>query len=146
MSQEKLVYLKELESCKRDNGKLVKQCELYSEHYQNLQLELEKVMQKLQIKVSECQEWEKKYEESDLEFKKMETLISKTLEEQQKELFSQSQSLNSLKDKQIKDLEHSLHSQFKQQMQQFQDKVTQLSSELSTSKRQNKEVTIEIVS
>ena len=68
------------------------------------------------------------------------------IEDLQKELFSQSQQMNSIKAKEIKDIEYSLQSQFQEEMRKYQEKISQLNTDLNNSKVQNKEVANEMVS
>ena len=131
----------EIDTLKRDNSKLVNQCEVYSEYYAKIKAELEKVMLSLECKTKECNEWKQKYEESD---KQLASTVA-SMEDFQKESFVKSQKLTSIKEEELKKIETALKSQFGQEAQKYNELIQKLQKDLENSKGQNKEVTNEMI-
>jgi len=132
---------KEIETYKRDNSKLLNQWDLYSDYYSKIKAELEKWMMSLQCKTTECQEWNKKYEESDEQLASLE----KSMEKMQEESYGQVQQLHSNKDEEIKELRANMKNQFEEEMRQYVESMKTLQTNLVNSKSQNKEIANEMV-
>ena len=141
INKEKLELADRFEAASNDIENLKNHCKGQNDYIIKIKNELEKLLVNFKSKTNEWNEWKSKYMEADEQIGKME----QTIEDLQKETYHKTKQMESIKNKEIKELEESLRKQFESEINQYEEKNRKIQNEISSVRHHNKEVANEVL-
>lgn len=133
INREKLELAKKLESSARDIESLTNHWKIQNEHIIKQKGELEKLAVSAKSKVA--------LEKAEEQIGKME----QTIEYLQKEIYNKTKQMESIRNKEIKELEEALRTEFELEISKYDDKNRKIQNEISSVRQHSKEAANEVL-